>query len=103
MAKFAIVRTGGKQFLVKENDVIYVDKIDGDKDAKITLETLGTFDDAGESVEIGTPVLTAGVGAIVVEQVKGDKVRINKFKAKVRYRRQYGFRAELTKIKILSI
>lgn len=101
--KFAIVRTGGKQFLVKENDVIIVDKVAGNVDDTVELETLGVFEEGGESVELGSPVMKKGVSAQVVEHMRGDKVRINKFKAKVRYRKTMGFRPELTRIKIVSI
>lgn len=101
--KFAIVRTGGKQFLVKENEVIIVDKVNQNVDDTIELETLGVFEEGGATVELGSPLLAKGVSAQVVEHMRGDKVRINKFKAKVRYRKTMGFRAELTRIKILSI
>lgn len=103
MAKVAIIRTGGKQFLVRENDVLYVNKLDSKIDDKIELETLGVFAEDSDDLELGAPVLKTSVNAQVVEHLKGDKVRVSKFKAKVRYRRTNGFRAELTKIKILSI
>ena len=103
MAKAAIIRTGGKQFLVRENDVIFVQKLDSKENDKIELETLATFDEEGDALEMGAPALKKGVSAEVVAQLKGDKVRVAKFKAKVRFRRVNGFRAQLTKIKILSI
>lgn len=103
MAKAAIIRTGGKQFLVKENDVIFVQRLDNKENDKIELETLATFDDESEALEMGAPTLPGKVSAEVVAQVKGDKVRVAKFKAKVRFRRVNGFRAQLTKIKIVKI
>jgi len=101
MAKIAVVKSGGKQYLVKENDVIVVDKITAEK--AVDLETLAIFDDADGAVEVGTPVLTKKTKAEVVEQGQGEKVRIARFKSKVRYRKVMGFRAQLTKLKILSI
>lgn len=103
MAKAAIIRTGGKQFLVKENDVIFVQRLEANENDKIELEALATFDEDVEAVEIGAPTLKTTVSAEVVSQVKGDKVRVAKFKAKVRFRRVNGFRAQLTKIKIVKI
>lgn len=102
MAKFAVIKTGGKQYLVKENDEIFVDKITGDS-KDVQLETLAVFDTENDAMDLGTPALKTSVKAQVIENVKGDKVRVAKFKAKVRYRRVNGFRAQLSKIKIGSI
>lgn len=101
MAKYAIIRIGGKQYLVHENEELYVEKIAGEANDKIELEALGTFD--GDKMDLGMPVLKATIPAQVVEHVKGDKIHIRKFKSKVRYRSHTGFRPQLTKIKILSI
>ncbi len=103
MAKMAVVKTGGKQYLVKENDEIVVDKIVGEKAQDLILETLAVFDDAGASLELGNPAITKSAIAQIVEQGKGEKIRIARFKAKVRYRKVMGFRPQLTKIKIVSI
>lgn len=103
MAKAAIIRTGGKQFLVRENDVIYVQKLDTKENDKIEFETLATFDEEAGSLDMGAPALKSTVAAEVVAQVKGEKVRVAKFKAKVRFRRVNGFRAQLTKVKIVKI
>lgn len=102
MSKLAVIRTGGKQYLVRENDEIYVDKIAGDP-KEVDLETLAVFDDASDDMDLGMPTVKTSIKAQVIENVKGDKVRIAKFKAKVRYRKVTGFRAELTKLKIISI
>ena len=103
MAKIAVVKAGGKQYLVRENQELVVDKLDGNKDDKVSFEALAVFDDASEKIEVGEPALKTAVEAQIVEQVKGDKVRVAKFKAKVRYRKVNGFRAELTRVKILGI
>lgn len=102
MTKHAVILTGGKQFLVKENDEILVQNTSGKENDNIELDTLAVFD--GENVvSLGTPVLPTKTKALVVANVKGDKVRISRFKAKVRIRKVTGFRPQLTKIKILSI
>ncbi len=101
--KMAVVKTGGKQYLVKENDEIYVDRLSYAVDDKIMLETLlsGNFDDT--DIEVGTPSLSSSVKAKVVENVKGEKIHILRFKAKVRHRKRQGFRPYLTKLKIVKI
>lgn len=102
MAQFRVVQTGGKQYLVKENDVIVVDKIEGKPADKVELSTIASFDDAGTAVELGSPTIKTATKAEIVEHVKGDKIRVAKFRAKVRYRRVTGFRPQLTKLKILA-
>lgn len=103
MAKYAVVKTGGKQYLVKENDEIFVDKLEVKEKAKVELETLALFDSDSLDLKLGTPDLKTKVSGEVLSQLKGDKIRVAKFKAKVRYRRVMGFRPRLTKIKILKI
>ena len=103
MSKLAVVKTGGKQYLVKENDVIVVDKLDDEKGKKVELETLASFEESGKKIELGAPFLKTRIKAEVVENLQGDKIRISRFKSKVRYRKVRGFRAQLTKLKILSI
>lgn len=103
MIKLAVVKTGGKQYLVKENDVIIVDRLDTPEKEKLTLETLAVFDEAEKILEVGTPMLTKATKAEVLAHLKGDKIRVAKFKAKVRYRRVKGFRPKLTKLKIVKI
>lgn len=102
MAKIAVVKAGGKQYLVKENDEIVVDKLDAEVNKNVNLETLAIFDEEGTSVEMDGKALKQ-IAAQVVEQGQGEKVRIARFKAKVRYRKVKGFRPQLTRIKILSI
>lgn len=103
MAIYAVVKTGGKQYLVKEGMTITVDQLNSEKNEKIQLETLLKFDDKGKAFELGQPVLKEKVSAEVEENVKGDKIRIAKFKAKSRYRKVRGFRARLTKLKITKV
>lgn len=102
MAKMAVVKTGGKQYIVKENDEIFVDKIKSEKDENIQLETLAVFDEEGK-VELGSPALKTMTEGTVIENVQGDKLRVARFKSKVRYRKVRGFRPQLTRIKIVKI
>lgn len=101
MAKMAVVKTGGKQYLVHENDELVVDRLEGEKDAKIELEMLALLDE--EAVKVGTPLLSEKAAATIVENLKGDKIRVAKFKSKVRFRKVRGFRSQLSRIKITRI
>jgi large subunit ribosomal protein L21 len=101
---FAVVETGSKQYRVKPGQLIKVDLLDGEKDSEISLEkVLMISDDAGE-VTIGRPVLSgATVRATIVEQGRGEKIRVFKFKSKKRYRKTIGHRSFLTTLKIEEI
>lgn len=101
--KYAVVKTGGKQYLVKENDIITVDRLEGKETEKIEIEKLTLFDSESGDVELGNPILKDNAKAEIIAHFKGDKIRIAHFKAKVRYRKVRGFRASLTRIKILTI
>ena len=101
--KMAVVKTGGKQYLVKENDEIYVDRLSHAVDDEIALETLLSGDFEDEKIEVGMPLISSQVKAKVVENVKGEKIHILRFKAKVRHRKRQGFRPYLTKLKIVKI
>ena len=103
MVQLAVIKSGGKQYLVKENDIITVDKIDLPEKEKLNLETLAVFDEEGQFLKLGMPTLEKQVEAEILSHVKGDKIRVAKFKAKVRYRRVKGFRPQLTKLKIVKI
>lgn len=102
MSGFAVVQSGGKQFIVKENDTLIVDKLPLKENETVELPVLALFDDKG-ALELGVPLLSKKLKAQVVAQLKGDKIRVAKFKAKVRYRKVKGFRAHLTKLKIVKI
>jgi large subunit ribosomal protein L21 len=103
MNTLAVIKSGGKQYIVKSGDVITVDKIDGDVGSKVELVKLANISTDGSAVELGTPQMKSSVSAEIVESGKGTKIRVAKFKAKVRYRRVTGFRPMLSKLKILSV
>lgn len=100
--KYAVIRTGGKQYRVSEGDIIEVDRLSGEANGKVIFEeVLLLSDDSG--VKLGKPVLKENVEGKIIEQTKGDKIYVAKYKAKVRYRRRTGFRSSLTKIQIEKI
>ena len=100
--KYAVIRSGGKQYRVSEGDVIEVDRLATEKGPVKFEEVLLLVNDS--DIKVGKPTLkNEVVEASLVEQIKGDKIRVAKFKSKVRYRRVNGFRALLSKVKIEKI
>lgn len=103
MTKLAVIKTGGKQYLVKENQELTVDHLNQKQNTEIPLEVLGLFDDEKKSLELGKPTLNQKAKAKLLEHFKGDKIRVARFRAKVRYRKVRGFRPSLSRIKIVKI
>jgi len=103
MVMYTVVKTGGKQYLVKDGMEITVDLMDSEKGKKVELETLLKFDDEGKTFELGQPFLKEKVTAEVIDNVLGEKIRIARFKAKSRERKVRGFRAKLTKLRIVKM
>lgn len=101
--KFAVIKTGGKQYVVSENDEVVVDNLNQEVDADIEFEKLAEGDSEAETITLGTPVLATPVKGKVVENMKGDKIRVARFKAKTRYRKVTGFRPMLSRVKIVSL
>lgn len=101
---FAIIETGGKQYKVKEGDIIKIDKINSSVGEKVKFYNVLLLAKDDKEIKIGQPYLKdAKVEIEVLEQAKGDKIKVIKYKSKVRYRRKVGFRPFYTKIKILKI
>ena len=99
----AILKTGGKQYLVSPGDKLKVEKIDAEAGKEITLGEVLLCDD-GKKVEIGSPLVKgASVKAKVLGDGKGDKLIIFKYKSKKRYKRKIGHRQPFTEIEIVSI
>jgi large subunit ribosomal protein L21 len=99
---FAVVRTGGKQYKVKEGDRIVIEKIEAEPEAKIVLDDVLLIS-GDDKFEIGMPKAEATVLAKVLRQFRGDKVRVYKARRKTGYRRTYGHRQYLSEILIEKI
>jgi large subunit ribosomal protein L21 len=98
----AVVKIGGKQYIVTEKETLLVDRLqDGTKE--LTLDALLTFD--GKTTNVGTPhVKGVKVGAKVIEaEVKGDKIRVIRYKSKKRVHKENGHRQKYSRIEISSI
>jgi len=100
---FAVIKTGGKQYKVQEGDVLNVEKLNMEKEKKVTFDKVLLIEGEGKTL-IGTPfVENALVRAEVIENFKDKKVLIFKKKRRKQYRRTRGHRQELTRIKIEEI
>jgi len=101
----AVIKTGGKQYKVKEGDKVKVEKLDAEKDASVELDqVLLISDEDGKDVTIGSPMIAgAKVSAKVLSHGRAKKIDVIKYKRKVRYRRKYGHRQEYTEILIEKI
>jgi large subunit ribosomal protein L21 len=100
---YAVINTGGKQYRVKEGDVLDVEKLGAPQGDTVLFDRVLLIED-GDKVLVGTPVVAgAAVKAEVVENFKGEKVLIFKKKRRKQYRRTKGHRQELAKIRIAAI
>lgn len=100
--KFAVIKTGGKQYVVKEKDIVSIEKLKVEDGKSAFFETLMTFDEAG-NIDLGTPSLGQKVEGKVLSTAKTDKVSVVKFKNKTRYKRNVGHRQINTKVQISKI
>ena len=97
---YAIVRTGGKQYRVEAGDVVRFERLAGKNGAKVTLDDVLLLSGEG-GVRVGTPKVDgAKVQGTVVEQGRGDKVRVFKYKKRKHYRRTRGHRQSFTSVRI---
>lgn len=99
---YAIVSTGGKQYKVAQDDVITVEKIEGEVGTKVELPVL-FLNDGKKIVTDAAKLAKAKVTAEIVDQFKGEKQLVFKFKKRKRYHRANGHRQNLTKIQIVEL
>jgi large subunit ribosomal protein L21 len=100
---YAVIRTGGKQYRVREGSLLAIEKLDAEPGATVEFDqVLLVSDDAG--VRIGAPFLEGSkVTAVVQEQGKGRKVGIVKFRRRKGYKRMKGHRQPYTRIQVTGI
>jgi large subunit ribosomal protein L21 len=105
MKKFAIIETGAKQYKVSVGNVISIEKLQGEfKDGdKISFDSVIMLDD-GKKVEMGTPIISGKkVEGKLIEEGRGKKIRIQKFKSKSNYHKVQGHRQSYFKVEITKI
>ncbi|MFZ3035006.1 MAG: 50S ribosomal protein L21 [Parvibaculum sp.] len=99
---FAVIRTGGKQYKVAQDDVLEVERVEANAGDKIELDVLMIGE--GADVKVGAPLVEgAKVTAEVVEMTRGPKIIIFKKKRRQNYRRKNGHRQDLMLVKIVNI
>jgi large subunit ribosomal protein L21 len=98
---YAIVRTGGKQYRVERGQHLLIERVPAEQGAEISLEPLLYRSD--EAVLDKQGLERVKVTAKVIEHVRGEKLRVFKFKPKRGYRRRTGHRQELTRVEITDI
>lgn len=103
MTKIAVIKTGGKQYKVKEGDAIRIEKLEAENGSKVKFDTLLTAETDGSKVDIGKPSLGEKTEAKVLETAKDKKVTVVKYKNKTRYLRTKGHRQNYTKVEITKI
>lgn len=100
---YAIIETGGKQYRVQEGDTLFIEKLDVNAGESVEFNKVLAVSKDG-SLSFGSPVVEgATVKASVVENGKGPKVVIFKYKRKKDFRKKQGHRQPYTKVKIESI
>ena len=99
---YAVIETGGKQYRVKEGDVIVVEKLGAEAGEKVEFDKVLVMG-KGADIQVGTPYVGSKVYGTVVENGKGKKVVIFKYKAKKDYRKKQGHRQPYTMVEITGI
>lgn len=101
----AVIKTGGKQYTVKPNDIVQIEKIAGKVGDTVNFDVvLMTADETGTKLKLGKPTLTdTTVTAKITKQFRTKKVRVVKYKAKSHYRRTIGHRQQKTEVEIVAV
>ena len=98
---YAIIATGGKQYKVSEGDIITIEKLGVEPGEKVTFDNVLAVSD--DSLKVGEDAANATVEASVVENGRGKKVIVYKYKRKTGYHKKNGHRQSFTKVKIEKI
>ena len=98
---YAIIATGGKQYKVAEGDVLKVEKLDAEAGNTVTFDQVIAVSDG--SLKVGADVANASVTATVMEQGRGKKVIVYKYKRKTGYHKKNGHRQSYTQVKVEKI
>jgi len=99
--KLAIIETGGKQYLVKPSDKIYIEKLQGEVGSKIEFDKVLFLVSDGEKMEIGKPYLSGvKIPAEIIEQKRLPKVTVFRYHSKTRYRKKKGHKQPVTVVTV---
>jgi large subunit ribosomal protein L21 len=101
---FAIVETGAKQYKITEGDVFTVEKLKDHKEGDTVVFDKVLLVDDGKTTKVGTPYLEGTTVEVeLVEEGRGKKILVQKFKSKSRYKRRLGHRQSYSKVKTTKI
>ena len=101
---YAIIETGGKQYMVSENMSLKVEKLSAQPGEEIIIDQVLMVNDGNGNIKIGNPLVKdAKVTAKVLEQGRGKKITVFKYKRRKNYRRKQGHRQSYTQIQIKKI
>ncbi|MCX5745247.1 MAG: 50S ribosomal protein L21 [Proteobacteria bacterium] len=102
---YAVIQTGGKQYRAEPGQTIVVEKLVGDTGTKVVFDqVLLVSSGDGGSITVGQPIVKgAKVTAEIVEQGRGDKLVVFKFRLRKNYVRRNGHRQDYTAVKIAAI
>ena len=100
---YAIMETGGKQYRVQEGDVVFIEKIEGEADSKVTFDKIVLVADYN-GAKVGAPYVDgATVEATLLKNGKGKKITVFTYKPKKSEKRKMGHRQPYTQVRIESI
>src|ERR1700737_3767198 len=100
---YAVIEANGRQIIVREGEVIKLDRVSGAPDSKVVFDRVFMAHD-GKELRIGAPLVSnAKVTASVVRQGKDRKIMVFHYKPKKRIRKRYGHRQHITELRIEKI
>lgn len=100
---YAVIATGGKQYRVREGDTLDVERLHAGDDGTLELRPIMVVGDDGAVAVTKQQLANASVTASIVEDHRGKKLTVFKYKNKTGYRRKAGHRQELTRIRVDAI
>ncbi|MBR2152622.1 MAG: 50S ribosomal protein L21 [Clostridia bacterium] len=99
---YAIIQTGGKQYMVSNGDTIYIEKLNAEAEEIVKFDKVVAFSD-GENLSVGTPYLDVEVEGKVIKNGKQKKITVFTYKPKKNEKRKMGHRQPYTKVQIVNI
>ena len=100
---FAVIKTGGKQYVVSKDQEISVEKLTGEAGDKVTFNDVLLYAD-GDTISLGTPLVEGkAIEGKVVAQLRDKKKLVFKYHSKTGYKKRKGHRQHLTKVEITNL
>ena len=101
--KYAVIKTGGKQYKVTEGDTLSIERLSAEPEKDYTFTDVLLYVSDG-ALQIGKPRIDdVTVKGKILAHIKGEKIRVSRFKAKARYRKVHGHRQFLTSVRIEQV